>query len=257
MRQIDSLPDKFYLPKKESHMPGARILKKRFQELLNAQEWQSHIPEIAKSGQAAISPLFSLLPGNPEQRHRAAIALGATVNQLARTDFEKACIVIRRFMWHMSEESGNIGWGIPEAFSECLAQNKALAEKYRNILISYIIDLGHDDNYCDNDILRRSCYWAIGNFAKHYRQLAEKARPWLLKGLQDEDEICRGLAAWALGKLEPDISSAPALRTLADSGDTHLAPVFETDKIEEKTVSALAQEALANSVTRSSSKESH
>lgn len=225
-------------------MPGARALKKLFAELLSSTNWREFIPEIVNTGQAAIGPLFSLLPGEPVLRHKAAIALGATVAQIAESEPEKAYNVIRRFMWHMSEESGNIGWGIPEAFAESLSASPKLAEKYRNILISYIIDLGHDDNYCDNDILRRSCYWAVGRLAQAQQKLAEKARPWLVKGLQDEDSICRGMAAWALGELGAGIEESPALRNLANSGDNDTVDVFINDALERCTVAELAQNAI-------------
>lgn len=231
-------------------MSGARQLKKQFQKLFSQPDWQASIPEIAANGQAAVSPLFSFLPGDPELRHKAAIALGATVAKLAETDFEKACVVIRRFMWHMSEESGNIGWGIPEAFAECLAASPVLAEKYRNILISYIIDLGHDDNYCDNDILRRSCYWAIGRFAQAQPELAEKARPWLEKGLQDMDSPSRGMAAWALAQLGTDLDEAPALRALTSSDNTDTVSVYENNRLANRTVSDLALDALNRPKTR-------
>ena len=231
-------------------MPGARLLKKRFSQLLNEQNWQIEIPAIAAEGQAAVSPLFSFLPGDAELRHRAAEALGATVNELAKADFEKACVVARRFMWHMSEESGNIGWGIPEAFGECLAQNRHLAEKYRNILVSYLINLGHDDNYCDNDILRRSCYWAIGRLAQAWPDLAEKARPYLVNGLRDEDLPCRGMAAWALGQLGAGLEEAPVLRALAESGDTTLVDVYEKYHLHKRSVSELARETLLKSESR-------
>ena len=64
----------------------------------------------------------------------------------------------------MSEESGNIGWGIPEAFAECLAASPELAKTYHKILISYIVDLGFDDNYCDNDQLRVHATGQLGDW---------------------------------------------------------------------------------------------
>lgn len=202
------------------------------------------MPEIVSGGNASVSPLFSLLPLHNLTARRAAEALGLTLARLAETEPEKARIAVRRFMWHMSEESGNIGWGIPEAFSETLSASPLLAKEYRNILISYIIDLGFDDNYCDNDILRRSCYWAIGNFAAGRPDLAEKARPWLAKGLSDRDDICKGMAAWALGRLKPRLGEAPALRALAEAEINTECEIYENDRLMRKTVSGLARGAL-------------
>ena len=148
----------------------------------------------------------------------------------------------------MNEESGNIGWGIPEAFGESLAASPALAKDFHRVLASYLIDLGRDDNYCDNDLLRRSCYWAVGRLAQARPELCAGARPWLRKGLEDNDVICRGMAAWALAQLPPDFMDTPALRRLADAGHEEICELFDGGQLHEKSVSQLAREALAREV---------
>lgn len=225
-------------------MARLRVGKNRLREILLADDWRAHIPEIANGGMASVGPLFSFLLGNPLRGHRAAAALGATIAEIYKSEPEKAKNICRRFMWHMSEESGNIGWGIPEAFAETLAACEPLAEIYKNILVSYIIDLGHDDNYCDNDMLRRSCYWGIGRFAQAWPEMAEKARPWLIKGLSDKDDICRGMAAWALSQLPPSLSDVPALKKLVLANDKTSCSIFEGDNLNEYEVSELAEKAL-------------
>lgn len=225
-------------------MASFRTLKRQYRELLLQRDWGQHLPEITARGIASVSPLMSLLPGEPLLMHRAAVALGQVLAQIAQTDPEKARTVIRRFMWHMSEESGNLGWGIPEAFGEALAASKSLAETYYKILGTYILDLGRDDNFCDNDILRRSCYWAIGRLAQVRPELAEYARQWLVQGLEDRDHICRGMAAWALGQLPPDLQKAPALRKLAKAGLNEECQIFDGDTVRNESVSDLAKAAL-------------
>lgn len=225
-------------------MAKMRELKKKFKELLSAENWRENLPIIVATGASGLGALFSFLLLDPQMRHRAAVALGKTVHAMEQTDPEAAKNVCRRFMWHMNEDSGNIGWGIPEAFAETLAESPALAKTYASILISYIMDLGHADNYCDHDALRRSCYWACGRLAQAYPDLAEKMRPWLVKGLGDEDDICRGMAAWALAQLPPDLMDAPALRKLLATHDQTKCEFFTGDKLVSKTVSELAQAAL-------------
>lgn len=108
--------------------------------------------------------MFSCLPLGGEATDRAASALGKAVSRMADEHIEEARNVVRRLMWHMNEESGNIGWGIPEAFAEILAQHRRLGEFYP-ILNSYVIDTGKGDNFCDNNVLRRSCFRAVERFA--------------------------------------------------------------------------------------------
>lgn len=226
-------------------MPRMRSAKQQLKQHLQSPQWREHLTGMAAGGAAHVGPLFSLLPLDPQTMHRAAVALGLTTARLAESEAEAARNIIRRFMWHLNEESGNIGWGIPEAFGESLAASPLLAGDFHRVLISYIIDLGRDDNYCDNDILRRSCYWAVGRLARTRPELCAAARPWLRKGLDDSDVICRGMAAWALGGLPPDIMDAPALRRLAEAGHHESCELFDGDRIHEKSVSCLAREALA------------
>lgn len=225
-------------------MAKMRDSKKRIRQMLASDDWQNYLDEMASGGMANVGALFSFLLYEPVVMHRAAMALGMTIARISENEPETARNIIRNFMWHMNEDSGNIGWGIPEAFAETLARSHVLAQNYASILISYIMDLGHADNYCDNDALRRSCYWAVGRFAQAEPELAEKSRPWLVKGLRDEDSICTGNAAWALGQLPGRMIDYPPLRELAESMDDDICEIFNGRDMEEKSVSQIAKEAL-------------
>ena len=225
-------------------MARMRSAKQKLKDTINSPEWRSHLDEIAQGGLENVGPLFSFLLLRPQTMHRAAVALGQVTARLAETQPEAAKNIIRRLMWHLNEESGNIGWGIPNAFAEILAASAPLAKDFHRILISYIIDLGHDDNFCDHDILRRSCYWGIGRLAQARPEMCLGARKWLLKGLEDQDVICRGMAAWALSQLPPDLMDAPALRRLADAGLEEQCELFDGNDVYEKSVSQIARDAL-------------
>ena len=231
-------------------MARFRSLKVLIRGWFRSENWdraQPLPPECADEGVSALSlvnPLFACLTEGGEMADRAAFALGGVMAKLYAESHEEAKNIVRRFMWHMNEESGNIGWGIPEAFGEVLAACPRAAKEFHRVLISYVIDLGRDDNFCDHGPLRRSCFWAIGRLAQARQELAVIARPWLLKGLEDEDVPCRGMAAWALAQLPRDFMDAPALRRLAEAGHEDICEVFDGEKVVEKTVSELAREAL-------------
>lgn len=225
-------------------MARMRSAKQKLKDCINSPEWRNHLDEIAQGGLENVGPLFSFLLLGPQTMHRAAVALGQVTARLAESQPEAAKNIIRRLMWHLNEESGNIGWGIPDAFAEILVASGPLAKDFHRILISYIIDLGHDDNFCDHDTLRRSCYWAIGRLAQERPQLCLAARKWLIHGLEDADIICRGMSAWALSQLPPDLMDAPALRRLADANHDEPCELFDGNDIYEKSVSQIAREAL-------------
>lgn len=225
-------------------MARMRQTKELLKTQLQDEQWRAHVPAIAQGGMSHVGPLFAMLLLGPLMLHRAAHALGATCAFLAEQNPESARNIIRRYMWHMNEESGNIGWGIPESFAESLAQSPLLAKEYHRILISYIMDTQQEDNFCDNDILRRSCFWAVGRLAQAHPELCASARPWLVKGLDDADTICRGMAAWALQQLPPSLMDAPALRRLEISCIVDTCILFDGQQIFEKSVSELARDAL-------------
>lgn len=150
-----------------------------------------------------VNPLLACLPLGGRSTRRAAAALGRAVARMAGEDsLEAARNMVRRLMWQMNEESGNIGWGVPEAFAEILACHPRLAEEFHRILLSYIRKTDKDDNYCDHAVLRRSCFRAAGRLAQARPELAATGRDALVAGLSDEDPECRQEAAAALHILD-------------------------------------------------------
>lgn len=152
-------------------------------------------PERAKS---LISPLLALL-SRPECRWQAAYALGLAVPLLAKGSLEEARVIMRRLMWSLNEESGNLGWGVPEAMACILAHSPALAGEYARILLSYGYETGKDDNFLDHAPLRRGVFWGMGYLALANLPATSGAVPHLIAALHDEDRPIRFFAAWALG----------------------------------------------------------
>ena len=151
--------------------------KKIIREWIQRADWtkEAPLPEelAARPEMEIINPLFACLPQSGIITERAAYILGACVTSLYKKNKEQAQICMRRFMWHMNEESGNIGWGIPQAFGQSLAQCEELAKIYHNILISYVYNRDGDSNYCDHPPLRYNCYEGIhimGLARKEYRE---------------------------------------------------------------------------------------
>ena len=182
--------------------PHFRTLKSSIRSRLESADWPAFAQELeALPARELVGPLFACLPLGGEATGRAAAALGRAVSRMADEHMEEARNVIRRLMWHMNEESGNIGWGIPEACAEVLAQHRRLWDEFHPILFSYITNTGKEDNFCDHAVLRRSCFRAVERLALARPDLAPKARGPLQAGLRDEDPICRELAREALDKI--------------------------------------------------------
>ncbi|MDO5536140.1 MAG: HEAT repeat domain-containing protein [Desulfovibrionaceae bacterium] len=224
--------------------PRFRSQKNTLRTLLDAPDWRSSLDTVAEGGISYVGPLMSFLLYEPMPRLRAAVALGRVTARLFETAPETARDVVRRLNWRMSEESGNIGWGVPEAVGEILSQHPKLAREYYKIFFSTILDLGFDDNYVDNNVLRRSCFFAIGRFVRACPQYGEEVRALLRRGLDDEDLPCRGYAAWALGMLSPSLNDAPALRRLADSVTGAVCELTDGDRLVVRSPEELARDTM-------------
>ena len=187
-------------------MTRFRALKRELETLLLPPAWPegaAGIPADAATvrGMEAVSPLLALLPRGGLLKWRAVLLLGRVVPDIAAENMEDARTVMRRCMWHMNEDSGNMGWGIAEAMGEIAARSGPLAGEYGRVILSYARDTGFADNFVDHPQLRRGAYWAIGRFSPVYPAFREEGAELLLGGLAGEDAQSRGIAAWGLGKL--------------------------------------------------------
>lgn len=218
-------------------MARFRSNKVEFQRLCAGEDWMQALDRRIGTGgnaQEAVGPLLALLP-RPELSWQAAYGLGLAVSRMAGASMEPARVVMRRLMWSMNEESGNLGWGIPEAMACILAESPALAREYGRILLSYGHDTGREDNFIEHAPLRRGVYWGIGRLAAADASLAKPALPHLVAALGDGDAGVRLMAAFALWQLAGNIpatekkqgeaaghwqAAARALEQAAKTGDT-------------------------------------
>ena len=184
-------------------MARFRDKKQELQRICAGADWKEALEELISSEAAAleaVNPLLALLP-RPELSWQAAFGLGRALSFIADNNMEAARVFMRRLMWSMNEESGNLGWGIPEAMGCILAASPALAGEYSRIFISYGRDTGHEDNYVEHAPLRRGVYWGIGRLASANPAAALPALPHLTLALEDEDAGIRGMAAFAIRQL--------------------------------------------------------
>lgn len=225
-------------------MSRFRRVKKDVREILAAPDWQDRLSELEEwpPGQL-VAPLFSLrLDRDEDVRWRTVVAFGLTGERLADVGLDKARVLMRTFMWHMNEESGNLGWGIPESMAEVMVRQETLAREFSSILASYIYcDKSCDGNYLDHPDLRRGVFWGLGRLATVRPELVEHAEKFIVSALDDEDAHNRGLAAWVLGTLG-DKGALAKLKRMAREDKAPMV-IFRNGVLEETTVAQLAAEA--------------
>ena len=126
---------------------------------------------------------------------------------------------------------------------EIMASCPALAQEYANMLISYVHPHG---NFLEHEILQQGSLWGFGRLSHARPELLKGTAPLLIPFMTATDAPRRGLAAWSAGPLSsPD--TKPYLESL--SGDVSLITIYFDCQLVQKTVSALAMEALAYLVT--------
>ena len=111
---------------------------------------------------------------------------------------EAARVIMRRMIWNLNDESGGIGWGMPEAMGEVMAQHQGLAGEYAMMLLSYIRE---DGNFLEHEPLQRGVLWGLGRLAQVWPELLKDATPHIHPFLSSENPALRGLAAWIMGLL--------------------------------------------------------
>lgn len=231
-------------------MAHFRDLKRRVRELLLGPNWREALESLAALPARQLpGPLFSLLLDKDELvRWRAVEAFGRTIARMAGSaqpgeGIEAARVVLRQCLWRMNEESGGLGWGIPEALGESLARHRRLAGEFHRMLASYVREeVRGEGNYLEHAALRRGVFWGLGRLAQSFPELVAGEKAALLAGLADEDGANRGLAAWALGLAGQSEAAAGLEALLPDASDVTL---FLDGELLRTTTGELARQALA------------
>ncbi len=195
-----------------------------------------------------ITPLISLLcHTEPVVRWRAIFLLGLVVAEISAADLENARVIMRRFLWMLNDESGGIGWGVPEAMAEAMRQSSQLAAEYLHLLVSYTKDDGpepfQDGNFLELPMIQRGVLWGICRLATRYQEaLVENGVSQnLLVYLRSADSQVRAQACQLCGLLALD-QFAPEIESLRD--DTSQVALYSEDGAGEYTVGELAVQAL-------------
>lgn len=220
---------------------NSKKLKDRVVRLLLSGDWARNIEKLKElPPNRVLRPLLSALHSSDEKIKWAAVtATGMIIASLSEKDMEAARNFVRRFMWSLNDESGNIGWGIPETMGETLARSPSLAEEFGPILVSYIRE---DGNFLEFEQLQRGAVWALGRLAQVNPSLLQSlgAAHYLLPCLKSRDATIRGLAAWTMGMIGEKDSLFQLESLLRDTAEIK---VFRNQKLASSSVCELAKEA--------------
>jgi len=162
---------------------------------------------------------------------RAIEAAGHVTNFIAETNPECVRNFVRRLIWALSDESGDMAWSGPEMLAEIFIRNPVLCEDVAPIVINL-----------DEPVFRKGAAWAAGRIACDHQEVVLEVADDLINEIGNQDPEIRAYAAWALGCLR-DKRAVSQLSRL--SGDTSCEVKFYRDgTLKQISVSAVAKEAL-------------
>ena len=219
-----------------------RALKTKTTELLQLADFNKALAEIDRfPREKIINPIFSCLCSCDEVvKWHAVTAIGHVVAGMAETDMESARIVMRRFMWMLNDESGGIGWGVPEALAEACATHPQIAQEYTHVLVSFMRE---DGFYLELPQLQRGLMWGIARLAQVYPQLLieKNALTYLPPYLSSNDFHVQAGAACASGLLKAK-NSQTDIKTMVS--DTRPLTIYRDCQFSQTTLGEIASEAL-------------
>jgi len=218
-----------------------RAIKKKLMPLLRGDDLDHILAEVRQfPPHLVISSLMSGLYHIDEQvKWNTVTVFGRVMDAIARTDMEAARVIMRRILWNLNEESGGIGWGMPEAMGEILAVNRQLAEEYAHMLVSYM----REENFLELPALQHGLLWGVGRLAMVRPELILQydGDGYMALFLESPDKVVLGLASRNFGILRVQ-EAAYHIRDFVDIEQP--VRLYEDRRIITTTVGALARQAL-------------
>ncbi|MGQ9513051.1 DVU0298 family protein [Thermodesulfitimonas sp.] len=207
-------------------------MKEGILSLLRAADWDTLVAR-AREDRRLLTVLIGVLYYPDELlAWRAAEGFGRVVAALFSEDEEFCRDRMRRLFWALNDESGTSGPLVAPAIGEAVARAPDFLGENALILM----------NVLDEPYLQAGVVWAFGRIGSVRPELVREVVPELRGLLGSPDPQVRGCAAWALGEMGAAEVTAD-LREL--TGDAARVRIYLDGNLTEKTVGALAAEAVA------------
>lgn len=163
---------------------------------------------------------------------RAIEAVGLFTGEMAKEDSEFVRNIVGRLLWMIRDESGGIGWSVPEMLGEIVKNNPVLCADIAPIVVSFHEEL----------MLATGVLWAAGSMGELSKETIEDSVPLIRPFLTSPDAAQRGYAVRALGVFGASESKKDIERLVNDKS---LIPFYHNGDLQEKTVGEIAAEALS------------
>lgn len=206
-------------------------LKKEVISLLEQKKYEE-IAKVPASVHKIINILISLSYDKKQYiSWRAMESIGIVSKEIAKSDPEKVRNIVGRLLWMIRDESGGIGWSVPETLGEIVRNSPQLFADIAPIIASF-----HEEKMLASGVL-----WALGRIGKINNETVGYAIPIVLPYLQSSDHTLRAYAAFALGRFGA-VGAVSKLEQLRS--DNNAVSFYNDGELHRKTVGVFAEEAL-------------
>ncbi len=173
--------------------------------------------------------LSMLLETEDLQRWRAIQGIGAVAAVKARSKLETVSDLLRRLLWSMNDESGNVAWHAPEAIGEILARVPPLIGEFGPILFAYLRE----------EPFERGSHWAVARISWVEPEGLVKYHKMLYRSLDDPDPFIRAHAAISLCALGEE-TAMEKIKGLSGDGSVFSIYDCRSGNMEDLTVGRVA-----------------
>lgn len=168
------------------------ISKQKISDLAKNKKFNKLIELALKDSSKVIRYLVRLTyTKNDILRWHAIDSLGVVSGIIADRNPAEIRELIRKFLWSMTEESGNVNHHAPEAVAEIIYNRPKLYTDLAPMMITLSID---------EEVFQPGMLWAVGRLAGKVPYIIEILNR-IISFLSDKNPISRGNAAWALGEI--------------------------------------------------------
>jgi hypothetical protein len=128
---------------------------------------------------------------------KAVRALGVVAGDREAISEHRIRELLRRFVWSLSDESGNVPFGVPEAFGEVLVARPEFQEEFLPLLCS----LAYDPDRIQTGVIEQGAFWALGRVGQPVASCSPEAVEAVVRAAHGHsDPQTRSIAAWALSR---------------------------------------------------------
>jgi hypothetical protein len=125
---------------------------------------------------------------------KAVRALAAVAGDREGMSDDRIRGLLRRFLWLLSDESGNVPFGVPEAFGEVLVARPELQAEFLPLLCS----LAYDPERTQTGLIEQGVFWALGRVGQPAAACSPEAVEAVVRAAHEHPEPeTRSIATWA------------------------------------------------------------